>query len=175
MTYQNPTYCQNLSVAFSHNTFFGETPKNENSRNLRLDYYLFGSPMYGRSFNSNSYKFGFNSQMKENEIYGEGNTYSAEYWMYDSRLGRRWNVDLKPNPSISWYSTFAGNPIWYSDPMGDTLALFKPDGSFWKFEDDGKEEWSGRYYQTETVTKTESKGVQTVTATYSDAIDFSFA
>ena len=139
------------------------------------DYYLFGSPMYGRSFNSNSYKFGFNSQMKENEIYGEGNTYSAEYWMYDSRLGRRWNVDLKPNPSISWYSTFAGNPIWYSDPMGDTLALFKPDGSFWKFEDDGKEEWSGRYYQTETVTKTESKGVQTVTATYSDAIDFSFA
>ena len=67
------------------------------------------------------YWFGFNSQEKEDEIYGEGNTYSAEYWMYDARLGRRWNLDPKPNPSLSWYSTFAGNPIWFSDPLGDTL------------------------------------------------------
>src|SRR5690554_1351281 len=85
------------------------------------DFYPFGTPMYGRSFSSNSYKFGFQGQESENEIYGEGNTYSAEYWMYDARLGRRWNLDPKPNPSLSWYSTFAGNPIWFSDPLGDTL------------------------------------------------------
>src|SRR5690554_1908657 len=127
MSYQNPTYCQNLSVAFSHNTFFGETQKNENSRNLRLDYYPFGSPMPSRSFNGNGYKFGFNGQEKENEIYGEGNTYSAEYWMYDSRLGRRWNLDPKPNPSFSDYATFANNPVLYSDLLGDTVeyANFK--------------------------------------------------
>src|SRR5690606_13251668 len=67
------------------------------------------------------YWFGFQGQESENEIYGEGNTYSAEYWMYDARLGRRWNLDPKPNPSLSWYSTFAGNPIWFNDPLGDTL------------------------------------------------------
>lgn len=36
------------------------------------------------------YWFGFNGQEIEKEIYGEGNTNSAEYWMYDARLGRRW-------------------------------------------------------------------------------------
>lgn len=118
MTYQNPTYCQNLSVAFSHNTFFGETQKNENSRNLRLDYYPFGSPMYGRSFNSNSYKYGFNGQEKENEIYGEGNTYSAEYWMYDSRLMRRWNLDPIYTAHESRYACFFNNPVRYDDPQG---------------------------------------------------------
>lgn len=93
MTYQNPTYCQNLSVAFSHNTFFGETQKNENSRNLRLDYYPFGSPMYGRSFNSNSYKFGFQGQEAENELYGEGNASFYKYRISDNRLGRFFSVD----------------------------------------------------------------------------------
>ncbi|MFW5804541.1 MAG: hypothetical protein ACOCWG_04865, partial [bacterium] len=44
-------------------------------------------------------------------------------WMYDSRLGRRWNVDPKPNPSFSDYATFAGNPIFYRDPMGDTVEV----------------------------------------------------
>ena len=29
--------------------------------------------------------------------------------------------DPKPNPSESPYSTFAGNPIWHSDPYGDTI------------------------------------------------------
>jgi hypothetical protein len=45
------------------------------------------------------------------------------YWEYDSRIGRRWNVDPKPNPSISNYATFANNPIWFSDPLGDTLKF----------------------------------------------------
>src|SRR5690554_5727049 len=124
MSYQNPTYCQNLSVAFSHNTFFGETQKNENSRNLRLDYYPFGSPMPSRTFTGNGYRFGFNGQEKENEIYGEGNTYSAEYWMYDSRLGRRWNLDPKYLASESRYVVFSNNPIIYTDPLGDFRTKF---------------------------------------------------
>jgi len=82
------------------------------------DFYPFGTPMYGRSFSSNSYKFGFNSQEKEDEIYGEGNTYSAEYWMYDARLGRRWNIDPVDQISISNYATFANNPIKYIDHNG---------------------------------------------------------
>ncbi|MBX2985977.1 MAG: hypothetical protein KF882_08435 [Bacteroidia bacterium] len=68
-----------------------------------------------------------NTQEKDDEIYGKGNSYSAEYWQYDARLGRRWNVDPKPNPSISVYAAFANNPIWFSDVAGDTIKI--PDAS----------------------------------------------
>ena len=68
-----------------------------------------------------TYGYGFNGQEKDDEISGNGNSYTATFWQYDSRLGRRWNLDPKPNPSISQYATFANNPIWFSDPFGDTL------------------------------------------------------
>ncbi|MDP2176238.1 MAG: hypothetical protein Q8K70_10060 [Bacteroidota bacterium] len=75
------------------------------------------------SVNGKRYKYGFNGQEKDNEIAGEGNNYTAEFWQYDSRLGRRWNKDPKPTPSISNYATFANNPILLSDPNGDTIRL----------------------------------------------------
>ncbi len=82
------------------------------------DYYPFGFPMPKR-FGRTLYRYGFNGQEKDNEIYGEGQSYTAEFWQYDARLGRRWNVDPKPEASLSQYSTFANNPIWYSDLLGD--------------------------------------------------------
>jgi hypothetical protein len=42
------------------------------------------------------YRFGFNGQEKVNEIAGVGNHNTAEFWEYDTRLGRRWNLDPKP-------------------------------------------------------------------------------
>ena len=63
--------------------------------------------------------------------------------MYDGRLGRRWNRDPKPNPSISDYATFANNPIWFSYVKGDTSATFNDAGDFTGFKDDGKKSWSG--------------------------------
>ncbi len=84
------------------------------------------------------HKYGFNTQEKDDEpkrsgtredhlrtktteqIYGEGNSTTAEYWQYDSRLGRRWNVDPRPNLSISSYACFGNNPIAFSDIDGDT-------------------------------------------------------
>jgi hypothetical protein len=67
--------------------------------------------------------YGFNGQEKSNEIKGEGNSYTAQFWEYDPRLVRRWNVDPKPNISFSPYNCFAGNPIWYNDTKGDTLDI----------------------------------------------------
>jgi len=64
-----------------------------------------------------------NGQMKDDEIYGEGNTYSAEYWMYDARLGRRWNLDPVDQISISNYAAFGNNPIIYIDPNGDKIIF----------------------------------------------------
>lgn len=53
-----------------------------------------------------SYRFGFNGQEKDNEVYGEGNAYSFEYRIHDSRIGRFLSVDplLRDYP---WNSTYA--------------------------------------------------------------------
>jgi RHS repeat-associated protein len=64
------------------------------------------------------YRFGFGGQERDNEIYGFGNSYTAEYWQYDSRLGRRWNVDPVTYPWQSPYSAFNNNPIVFNDPRG---------------------------------------------------------
>jgi RHS repeat-associated protein len=68
-----------------------------------------------------TYRYGFNGQEKDDEVAGAGNSYTAMFWQYDSRLGRRWNLDPKPNSSVSQYAAFANNPIWFSDPLGDTV------------------------------------------------------
>nr|MBK9652955.1 hypothetical protein [Bacteroidota bacterium] len=54
------------------------------------DYYPFGMTMQERTFSAGGagYRFGMNTQEKDNEIF-EG-AYSALFWEYDSRLGRRW-------------------------------------------------------------------------------------
>ena len=70
-----------------------------------------------------SCRFGFNGQEKSDEIKGEGNSYTAAFWEYDPRVGRRWNLDPKPTVGISLYSAFTNNPILYSDPLGDTASL----------------------------------------------------
>ena len=80
----------------------------------------FGSIMV--SVSKGEYRYGMNTQEKDNEIYGEGNSYSAEYWQYDARLGRRWNEDPVDVPSFSPYSCFANNPIWFSDVYGDSAV-----------------------------------------------------
>jgi hypothetical protein len=67
---------------------------------------------------NDGYRFGYNGQEKVDEIAGAGNHNTAEFWEYDTRLGRRWNRDPKPNPSISNYAAFANNPVMLVDPDG---------------------------------------------------------
>jgi len=80
------------------------------------DYYPFGMTMPGRLYNPDAYRFGFNGQEKDNEI-GSG-IYTAEYWEYDSRIGRRWNVDPVTYAWQSSYACFNNNPIALIDPLG---------------------------------------------------------
>lgn len=86
------------------------------------DYYPFGMPMPNRTYSlsSNSYRFGFNGQEKDDEIYGEGNLNTAEFWEYDTRIGRRWNIDpmFQQDPDWSPYRVFYNNPLFYNDPDG---------------------------------------------------------
>ena len=86
------------------------------------DYFPFGMTIDSRSYSSASYRYGFNTQERDNEI--NGNTYTAEFWEYDSRNGERWNLDPITYPHLSPYSVFTDNPILFSDTKGDC-----PDGN----------------------------------------------
>jgi RHS repeat-associated protein len=101
-------------------------------------------PMPGRSYqSSNSYRYGFNGQEKDLEIF-EG-AYTAEYWEYDSRIGRRWNVDPLAHefPNMSPYAAFNNNPLRFTDPTGaapeDWVGCKNSDGTTsWKWDDNIK-------------------------------------
>jgi hypothetical protein len=76
---------------------------------------LFKNEMIG------DYRYGFNTQEKIDEISGEGNHYTAEFWEYSPRTGKRWNIDPVLKVWESPYLCFSGNPIMYSDPKGDDI------------------------------------------------------
>jgi RHS repeat-associated protein len=82
------------------------------------DYYGFGLTMSARTYAQGGikYRYGMNGQEKDDEI--ANGVYTAEYWEYDSRLGRRWNPDPVVKPFESPYACFRNNPIHYSDPSG---------------------------------------------------------
>jgi RHS repeat-associated protein len=90
---------------------------------MTSDYYPFGMLMEDTTNwrQDTSYRFGFNGQEQDNEMYGEKNSTTAEFWQYDSRLGRRWNIDPIFIASLSSYATFGNNPINNIDPNGDTF------------------------------------------------------
>jgi hypothetical protein len=105
------------------------------------DYLPFGMAMTNRGYTEiggNGYAFGFNTQRKDLDIDENGNHYTAEFWEYDSRIGRRWNIDTVVKPWESGYACLANSPILYNDPLGNdppkafydtrsrTLVLFKP-------------------------------------------------
>jgi hypothetical protein len=88
------------------------------------DYYAFGMELPGRVFNSSSYRYGMNTQEKDSEI-AEG-IMTATFWEYDSRIGRRWNIDPVVKEWESGYVTFEDNPIEFSDILGDTPSVNCP-------------------------------------------------
>ena len=91
------------------------------------DYYPFGMGIKEREWKDSSfgYRYGFNGQEQDNEVSGEGNSYTAEFWQYDSRLGRRWNTDPIVKPFESPYACFRNNPILLIDPTGEDVDLGK--------------------------------------------------
>lgn len=77
-------------------------------------------PPPGSADGKAGYRFGFNGQERSDEMKGFGNSYTAEFWEYDPRIGNRWNLDPRPAVGISEYSAFNNSPIWLNDPLGDT-------------------------------------------------------
>jgi hypothetical protein len=87
------------------------------------DYAPFGMQLVGRKWNGANYRYGLNGQEKSTEIDANGNSMTAEFWQYDARIARRWNIDPVFKEYESPYSSFGNNPIWFSDYNGaDTTA-----------------------------------------------------
>jgi hypothetical protein len=73
--------------------------------------------------NLDGYRYTFNGQEQEKEL--NPSITSAEFWMYDGRLGRRWNVEplFKSYPDLSPYVVFKNNPLMYLDVDGREPTL----------------------------------------------------
>jgi hypothetical protein len=120
--------------ALEKSSFFvvGGVEKNALEQKKGLDYYSFGSQMPQRNFTSSEYDYGMNGQEKDDEITGVAGAHTtAMFWEYDTRLGRRWNVDPVNKPFESSYAAFGGNPIMNVDPNGDD----------WYKAADGSQKW----------------------------------
>jgi RHS repeat-associated protein len=98
--------------------------------------------MPGRSFKAGTgYRLGYNGQEKSDDV-TVGN-YTAEFWEYDSRTGRRWNTDPVILAGESPYLVNGGNPIYYTDPLGDFKTKF---GAQWnKFWNGGRSVGKNKY------------------------------
>ena len=84
------------------------------------DYYPFGYPMPGRSSAMGGYRYFFNGQESDGEVYGQGSLVGYEFREYDTRLGRWWGVDpvVTKNIGHSAFGFCSGNPISRNDPDG---------------------------------------------------------
>ncbi len=85
-------------------------------------YYPFGQRMkeWHNEVADTVYKMSYNGQRRDDDIKGAFNHNTALFGELDPRLAIRWNLDPKPNPSISPYLMFGGNPIWNNDVLLDS-------------------------------------------------------
>jgi RHS repeat-associated protein len=84
------------------------------------DYSPFGVQLDERTVSSSSYRYGFNSMKKDDEVKGNGNSYTTEFRQYDSRLGRWLSLDplMSKYPFFTPYSALNNNPLKFVDPDG---------------------------------------------------------
>jgi hypothetical protein len=93
------------------------------------DFYPFGMAQPNRKFaqGTSKYKYGgIDGQEKETDL--NDNITTAMYWEYDSRIGRRWNVDVVRKNSESPYACLGSNPIWITDRNGSDTVLYTRNG-----------------------------------------------
>ena len=89
-------------------------------------YYPFGMEMPGRSYSSNSYRFGFNGKEKDDNITGvTGSHLDFGARIYDSRIGRWLTVDPMRAifPEMTPYNFGANNPILFIDNDGEIFRI----------------------------------------------------
>ena len=81
---------------------------------------LFGQVMLNRHGDDDKYRFAYNGMELDNEVSGDGNSYTTEFRGYDPRLGRWKSLDplMAQFPWMSPFVAFNNNPIYFVDPYG---------------------------------------------------------
>ncbi len=85
-------------------------------KNNTFTTYTFGS--IKASVSKGEYRYGFQRSEADDEIKGDGNSYTTEFRQLDTRLGRWLSTDPITHAMYSPYSAFDNNPIYYVDPSG---------------------------------------------------------
>ncbi len=120
------------------------------------DYYPFGMEMPGRSYSSNSYRYGFNGMEKDDEIKGSGNHYDFGLRNYDTRLGRMFSTDPR-SPEYPWQTTYAyhrNSPIATIDYLGG--------GDDWYIDDDGNVSWNDTRGEVGSIIEVDGKELENI-------------
>ena len=71
------------------------------------------------------YCYGYQGSEKDDEIKGEGNSYTTHFRQLDPRIGRWLSIDPKATAWESPYVSMGNNPILYNDVLGDTIRYHK--------------------------------------------------
>lgn len=106
------------SRTFSENFLKVVYKKNECAKKIRLNYYPYGSLLPGRHGQGGNYRYGYQGSEKDDEVKGEGNSYTTKFRQLDTRIGRWLSIDPKYDHSMSPYNSMDNNPIAYNDPFG---------------------------------------------------------
>ena len=83
------------------------------------DYSPFGVELDGRTV-SGGYRYGYQGSEKDDELKGNGNSYTTEFRQLDTRIGRWLSIDPVIQPWQSSYCSMDGNPISKNDILGNT-------------------------------------------------------
>jgi len=81
------------------------------------DYHEFGQLMEGRGFKGD-YRYGYQGSEKDNEISGDGSSYTTQFRQLDPRLGRWMAPDPVFQPWQSPYTSMDNDPVNLNDGMG---------------------------------------------------------
>jgi RHS repeat-associated protein len=69
---------------------------------------------------SGGYRYGYQGSEKDDELKGNGNSYTTEFRQLDTRIGRWLSIDPVIQPWQSSYCSMDGNPISKNDILGNT-------------------------------------------------------
>ena len=85
------------------------------------DYSPFGVQLDGRTVSAETYRYGYQGSEKDDEVKGEGNSYTTLHRQLDVRLGRWLSTDPeeKQFAHLSPYNSMENNPVLLNDPKGD--------------------------------------------------------
>ncbi|MFM7023330.1 MAG: hypothetical protein ACKOXB_10150, partial [Flavobacteriales bacterium] len=113
----NTTFYDELKVSISRSNeteeFFAAVIEES------ADYHEFGMRQEGRGIKgSNKYSFGYQGSREDNEISGDGNSYTTEFRGLDVRLGRWMSCDDVLAGFESPYTSMANDPINLTDVNG---------------------------------------------------------